>query len=73
MNKTTSAKYSFTPLGTIIRKGIKSEKFRKSFSVEISRLRLAHEIKALRQKRKMTQGEVAFKADMPQSVVARIE
>lgn len=73
MKNIASAKYSFTPLGKIIRKGIKSEEFRKSFSDEISRLQLAHEIKALRQKKKMTQEEVAFKADMPQSVIARIE
>lgn len=73
MKKITSTKYNFTPLDKIIRRRIKNEEFRKSFSEEISRLQLAHEIKALRQKEKMTQEEVALKADMPQSVVARIE
>ena len=71
--KKQTKKYNFTPLDKIIVKKLKSERFRKSFSQEMARLQLAHEIKTLRQKRKMTQKEVAEKADMPQSVIARIE
>ena len=71
--KKTAEKHQFTPLNTVIAKKLKSEQFRKSFSEEISRLQLAHEIKTLRQKQKMTQAEVAAKTDMPQSVSARIE
>lgn len=73
MKKGASIKYTFTPLDTIIEKKLKNKQFRKSFSEETSRLQLAHEIKTLRQKKKMTQGQVAVKANMPQSVVARIE
>ena len=64
---------TFTPLDTIIRKKLINAQFRKSFSEEMGRLQLAHDIKTLRQKRKMTQGQVAARADMPQSVIARIE
>lgn len=71
--KKSTTKYNFTPLHKIIGKRLKNEQFRKSFSEEMSRLQLAHEIRMLRQKRKMTQGEVAAKADMPQSVIARME
>jgi|SRR3989338_10180923 len=73
MKKINSTKYNFVPLDTIVKEKLKNKQFRTSFSVEMGRLRLAHEIKALRQKRKMTQEDVALKADMPQSVVARIE
>lgn len=73
MKKQNAIKYNFTPLNKIIGKKLKNERFRKSFSEETNRLQLAHEIKTLRQKRRMTQKEVAAKADMPQSVVARIE
>ncbi len=73
MKKIISTKYNFIPLDTIIGGKLKNKQFRTSFSEEMGRLRLAHEIKALRQKRRMTQEEVALKADMPQSVVARIE
>lgn len=71
--KKITTKYTFTPLHKIIGKRIKNERFQRSFSEEMSRLQLAHEIRMLRQKRKMTQGEVAVKADMPQSVIARME
>ncbi len=71
--KTKAKKHKSIPLNTIIREKLKNERFYKTFSEEVSRLQLAHEIKKLRQKRKMTQREVAIKADMPQSVIARIE
>src|SRR3989338_4890673 len=71
--KKTSTKYKFAPLDAVIAKRIKDNRFRKSFSEEMGRLQLAHEIKALRQRKGMTQKEVAAKEDMPQSVIARIE
>ncbi|OGM93358.1 hypothetical protein A2333_02885 [Candidatus Wolfebacteria bacterium RIFOXYB2_FULL_49_7] len=63
----------FVSLSKLIEKKSKKEHFKTSFSEEISRLNLAHEIKALRQQKKLTQKQVAEKADMPQSVIARIE
>ena len=76
MKKTASkahGRYQFTSLDTIIARKIKNDRFHRLFSEEMGRLKLAHEIKVLRQKKGMTQREVALKADMPQSVVARIE
>ncbi|MDO8469797.1 MAG: helix-turn-helix transcriptional regulator [bacterium] len=71
--KKIAKKYNSISLDAVIKEKLKSERFRKTFSEEMSRLQLAHEIKTLRQERKMTQKEVAAKADMPQSVIARIE
>lgn len=73
MKKINAAKYNFTSLDAVIRKKLANRRFRASFAEEMNRLRLAREIKALREKRKMTQQEVAEEANMPQSVVARIE
>ncbi|GEM_PF-944809 len=66
-------KNNFIPLSKIIEKKIKNDQFRKSFSEELSRLKLAHEIRILRQRKNMTQEDVALRAKMPQSVIARIE
>jgi len=56
----TNKKYQFIPLDSVIAKRIKNNAFRRSFSEEISRLQLAHEIKALRQKKRMTQEEGCY-------------
>ncbi len=63
----------FIPLSTTINRKLRNPRFRQVFSEEISRLKLAHDIKTLRQQRKMTQEQVAAATDMPQSVIARIE
>lgn len=73
MKKTNIGKYKLTQLSRVIEKKLESPKFRGAFNEELSRLKLAHEIKLLRQEKKMTQREVAERADMPQSVIARIE
>lgn len=63
----------FTPLSEFLAKQMKNKRFREAYTEEMSRLNLAYELRSLRQKKGMTQGEVALKAKMPQSVVARIE
>ncbi|MCL4405003.1 helix-turn-helix domain-containing protein [Patescibacteria group bacterium] len=63
----------FTPLSALIKQKQKNPEFKKAFTEEMSRLKLAHDIRILRQQRRMTQGEVARKAEMPRSVIARIE
>jgi len=73
ITRKVNKQYQFISLDNIIAKRSKRGKFRRTFSEEMSRLQLAHEIKAMRQKKRMTQEEVAIKADMPQSVIARIE
>lgn len=66
-------KIAFTPLSTIIRQKQKNPEFRKAFAEEMGRIKLAHDIRTLRQSRHMTQRDVAEKAEMPRSVIARIE
>lgn len=72
INKRIAAN-NLAPLSEVIAKKIKNGKFKKTYSEEISRLQLAYEIRSLRQKKGMTQEQVAQKAKMPQSVIARIE
>ena len=51
----------------------KSKAFQKAYAEEITRRRLAKQIHDLRIARRLTQKTVAKRADMPQSVIARIE
>ena len=57
----------------ILAKDMKSKSFRNAYHEEIVRQQLAEQISKARKTKKMTQKAVAEKADMPQSVVARIE
>ncbi len=57
----------------ILKQMRKRKGFEQGYQAELLRLRLAHEVKVLREKKKMTQKQVAKAADMPQPVVARIE
>lgn len=66
-------KKDFIPLSRALEKKMKSKRFRELFSEAMARRILAMELKALRAKQKMTQQQVAIKAKMPQSVIARIE
>jgi DNA-binding XRE family transcriptional regulator len=65
--------YKFVPLSKIIFKHNKSKRFREAYEAERARINLAHEITQLRRKKKMTQRQIAVRAAMPQSVIARIE
>jgi len=62
--------YSFEE---VLKRVSKSKSFRKAYDEELARLRLAHQIRAMRRYKKLTQKETAKKAKMPQSVIARIE
>ncbi|HBB43873.1 MAG: Transcriptional regulator, XRE family [Parcubacteria group bacterium GW2011_GWA1_44_13] len=57
----------------ILKKQLKSPEFREAYNEELFRLKIASEIKSLRLQKKLTQETFAKKAQMPQSVVARIE
>lgn len=57
----------------VFAKSFKSKAFRDAYNEEIVRLRLSHQIKKIRLEKNLTQKEVAGKAQMPQSVIARIE
>ncbi len=57
----------------VFKKSSKSEAFKDAYNEEFVRLRLAHQIKKIRLENNLTQKAVAGKAQMPQSVIARIE
>lgn len=57
----------------VFKKDMKSKTFRDAYNEELVRLNLVGEIKKLRLDKKLTQKNLAQKAKMPQSVIARIE
>lgn len=57
----------------ILNKASKSKTFIKEYNEELTRLQFAMELKEIRTEQGLTQGVVAKKAQMPQSVIARIE
>jgi DNA-binding XRE family transcriptional regulator len=63
----------FIPFEKLLAKQLKNKEFKEAYFEELSRLNLVHEIKTLRVQKRMTQAQVAAKAKMPQSVIARIE
>jgi ribosome-binding protein aMBF1 (putative translation factor) len=65
--------YYFTSFEDSLAKELKSKSFREKYYKEVARLDLAQQIHDLRKAKKMTQKAMALKADMPQSVIARLE
>lgn len=63
----------FYTLEETFKKDMKSKAFREAYNEELVRLNLVGEIKKLRLGKKLTQKNLAKKAQMPQSVIARIE
>ena len=57
----------------VFKKDMRSPAFRKAYNEEMARLKLASQIRELRLAKRLTQKAMAKKADMPQSVLARIE
>lgn len=72
-NTKQSAPYRFRSFNEVFGNASKDKSFKQVYNEEITRLRLAREIRTLRAKKHLTQELVAEKAGMPQSVVARIE
>ncbi|MBI4155932.1 MAG: helix-turn-helix transcriptional regulator [Candidatus Zambryskibacteria bacterium] len=60
-------------LEEVLKEPMKNKKFRIGYEKEVARLNLVHQIKTARLAKKYTQEKLAKKADMPQSVIARIE
>lgn len=71
--KKKTTKKDFVSLSSVIARKSQSARFRVAFSEEDARLKLAADLKVLRKERRMTQEQVAAKAGMPQSVIARIK
>lgn len=57
----------------VLKKLMKQKGFKKGYEKEVARLDMIHQIKQARLAKKMTQEKLARKAEMPQSVIARIE
>lgn len=72
-NTVTKRKIKIHSFNDVFGKDLKSDKFKSIYTQELVRLRLARQIKEMRTARRFTQKDVAQKAKMPQSVVARIE
>src|SRR3989338_11256556 len=51
----------------------KNKEFQRGYREESARIKLAAKIREIRIQKKMTQEAVAKKAEMPQSVIARLE
>lgn len=68
-----SRKPHFITLDRAIKRRMKDPTFRVAYHEELSRLKLAQELQELRCRRGLTQTQVAVRARMPQTVVARLE
>jgi len=62
--------YSFDE---VFKKDFKSKSFQKSHDEEMVRLKLSYQLRQMRIAKKLTQKMVAKRAQMPQSVLARLE
>lgn len=72
-NTKSNALYKTKTFDEVFREASKSESFKQAYNEELTRLRLAREVRLLRTKKHLTQEGIAEKAGMPQSVIARIE
>jgi HTH-type transcriptional regulator / antitoxin HipB len=73
INVAKNKELKFYTSDEVFTKSFKSQIFRDAYNEELARLRLARQIKEIRLEKRLTQKEVAGKAQMPQSVIARIE
>lgn len=71
--KTLTIENDFERFDDVLKQASKSKTFHKEYNEELMRLQLASEIKNLRIQYKLTQESVAKSANMPQSVIARVE
>ncbi len=66
-------KYKFYSLEDILKRDLKNPEFRRAYKKAQSRRKLQMQLREARIARRMTQKTLAARADMPQSVIARIE
>lgn len=60
-------------LNQVFKKASKKDEFHRAYQEETARIKLAQQIRNTRISKKLTQKTVAERADMPQSVIARLE
>jgi len=63
----------FYTLDETFKKVSKSKEFLTAYNEEVARLQLVRQVREMRIKSSLTQKALAKKADMPQSVIARLE
>ncbi|MDP3645859.1 MAG: helix-turn-helix transcriptional regulator [bacterium] len=68
-----SKKISWYSYDQVFGKASKNKEFKGGYGKEMARIKLAKQIKGIRIEKRLTQQTVAEKADMPQSVIARLE
>lgn len=72
-NTKKEMKLKWNTLEQVVLKSSKEAIFKQAYDEELTRFRLAQEIRKLRSAKRLTQKTVAERAGMPQSVIARIE
>ena len=72
-NSARNKQYKAYSFHDVFGKDLKSAAFKSAYLHEMVHLRLARQMRKMRIAKKFTQKDVAQKAKMPQSVVARIE
>jgi len=60
-------------LDQVFKKASKTKAFQEGRSAELTRIRIAQKVRETRLAKRLTQGDVAKRASMPQSVIARLE
>ncbi|HEY4479935.1 MAG TPA: helix-turn-helix transcriptional regulator [Candidatus Paceibacterota bacterium] len=65
--------HKFYTFEEVFKKDLKSKTFREAVNTELAQLRMKKKLRETRLKKRMSQAELAKKADMPQSVIARLE
>lgn len=73
MKKIQNEKKEWYTFGEAFDRSNTSKEFKDGYEQELSRLRLARDIRTARLAKKLTQKQVAEKSGMPQSAIARIE
>ncbi len=66
-------KLKFYSLEGIVKKKLRSPEFKRGYEGELARLKLVRQIREIRETKNLTQKVLAERAQMPQSVIARIE
>lgn len=73
MPKKACNPYLGSSLQSLIADQIKNEEFAEAYELERERLQIAHRVKALREKKHMTQSELAHLIGTKQPSIARLE
>lgn len=73
ITETDTKKLAWKTPEQVFKKSIKKPVFHHAYHVEKERIRIANAIRAARVEKRITQATVAKRAQMPQSVIARLE